>query len=201
MKNVSNNKRISLNSLALLFRMFFLMIVGFYTSRVVLASLGPVDYGIYNVVGGVVVLFVFLNYAMMNASQRYITYALGCNDSDRLNKVFCMSVNIHVIISLIILLLVETVGLWFLYNKMTIPDDRLNSAFWVLQFSTIATIVSVISVPYNALIIAHERMSAFACISIFDVFCKLGAAYLISVSSADRLILYAALLLLSLSFF
>ena len=194
MQNESNNKRISLNSIALLFRMLLLMAVGLFTSRVVLASLGAVDFGIYNVVGSVVVLFVFLNYAMMNASQRYITYELGRDNPERLNKVFCISMNIHAIISLIILFLVETVGLWFLYNKLSIPTERLNSAFWTLQLSAAATVVSVISVPYNALIVAHEKMSAFAYISIFDAACKLGVAYLISISSSDRLILYSALL-------
>ena len=196
MTKESNNKRISLNSLALFLRMMLLMGVGLLTSRVVLASLGAEDYGIYNVVGSVVVLFVFLNYAMMNATQRYITYELGKNDFTRLNKVFCTSMNIHVVISLIILLFVETAGLWFLYNKLMIPANRLESAFWVMQFSVVATIVSVVSVPYNALIIAHEKMAAFAYISIFDAVCKLGVAYYISISSHDRLIVYSVLLLL-----
>ena len=196
MTKESNNKRISLNSLFLFLRMLLLMCVGLLTSRVVLASLGAEDYGIYNVVGSVVVLFVFLNYAMMNATQRYITYELGKNDFVRLNKVFCTSINIHIVISLIILFFVETAGLWFLYNKLLIPTDRLESAFWVMQFSAVATIVSVISVPYNALIIAHEKMSAFAYISIFDAVCKLGVAYYISISSHDRLIVYSVLLLM-----
>lgn len=196
MKKESDNKRISLNSVALLFRMLLLMVVGLFTSRVVLASLGAVDYGIYNVVGSVVVLFVFLNYAMMNSTQRYITYELGRGDPVRLNKVFCTSMNIHIVISLIILFFVETLGLWFLYNKLQIPADRMNSAFWTLQLSAIATVVSVISVPYNALIIAREKMSAFAYISIFDAVCKLGIAFLISISLNDRLILYSVLLLL-----
>lgn len=192
----SANKRIAKNSIFLLLRMILLTLVSLYTSRVVLHSLGASDYGLYNVVGGIVVMFVFLNNAMMNATQRYITFELGKKELEKLNKIFCISINIHVLISLVVFLLVETVGLWFLYNKLVIPDGRMNAAFWTLQFSAVATIFTIISVPYNALIIAHEKMSAFAYISILDAFFKLIVAYSISVTSYDKLILYSFLLLL-----
>lgn len=190
------NKRIAKNSIFLLLRMILLTLVSLYTSRVVLHSLGASDYGLYNVVGGIVVMFVFLNNAMMNATQRYITFELGKENFSKLNRIFCISINIHVLISLLVFLLVETVGIWFLYNKLVIPEGRLNAAFWTLQFSAIATVVTIISVPYNALIVAHEKMAAFAYISIVDALFKLIVAYLISVTSHDKLILYSFLLLL-----
>lgn len=191
-----NNKRIASNAFFLYFRMILLMLVSLYTSRVILQSLGAEDYGIYNVVGGIVVMFVFVNYAMTNATQRYITFELGKKDEDRLNKVFCTSLNIHILIASAIFILVETVGCWFLYNKLVIPEERLNAAFWALQFSALSTVVNIISVPYNAMIIAYERMSAFAYISIFDAVCKLLIAFLIGITQFDRLIVYAFMLFL-----
>lgn len=171
------------------------MAVSLYTSRVVLATLGVSDYGIYNVVGGVVAMFTFINSSMVNATQRFITFELGQGNKERLHTVFCTSLNIHAIISLIIVLLVETIGLWFLYNKMQIPDGRINAAFWTLQCSILATVVNVMSVPYNASIVAHEKMSAFAYISILEVTLKLLIVFLLVYSPFDKLILYAALIL------
>lgn len=194
MKNETENKRIAYNSLFLLLRMVLLTLVSLYTSRVVLHSLGASDYGLYNVVGGIVVMFVFLNNSMMNATQRYLTFELGKNNIEKLNKIFCVSINIHILIAFVVFLLTETVGLWFLYNKLVVPEGRLEAAFWTLQFSAVATIFTIVSVPYNALIIAHEKMSAFAYISIFDAAFKLLVAFLISITSFDRLILYSFLL-------
>ena len=195
MANNTGNKKIAKNTLMLYIRMFFTMAVSLYTSRVVLSTLGVSDYGIYNVVGGVVAMFTFINSSMVNATQRFITFELGQGNKDRLHTVFCTSLNIHAIISIIIVLLVETVGLWFLYNKMQIPDGRINAAFWTLQCSILATVVNVMSVPYNASIVAHEKMSAFAYISILEVTLKLLIVFFLVVSPFDKLILHAVLIL------
>lgn len=162
-----NNKRIAKNTLLLYFRMLFMMAVSLFTSRVVLNTLGVEDYGIYNVVGGIVAMFGFINGSMSSATQRYITFALGKGDKNRLQTVFSTTLQIHTLIAGVIVLLGETIGLWFLYNKMQIPADRMDAAFWVLQCSIIAAVVMIISVPYNADIVAHEKMSAFAYISIW----------------------------------
>ncbi len=190
-----NNKRIAKNTLLLYFRMLFMMAVSLFTSRVVLNTLGVEDYGIYNVVGGVVAMFGFINGSMSSATQRYITFALGKGDKSRLQTVFSTTLQIHTLIAGIIVILGETIGLWFLYNKMQIPADRMDAAFWVLQASIISAIIMIISVPYNADIVAHEKMSAFAYISILEVVLKLIIVYMLVVFSYDKLILYAFLLL------
>lgn len=191
----SNNKRIAKNTMFLYIRMLFIMAVQLYTSRVVLNTLGVVDYGLYNVVGGVVSMLSFVNGAMSSATQRYITFALGKGDFDNLNKVFSVSVSIHFLIAFIVLLFAETVGLWFLYSQMTIPEGRMDAAIWVYQASVISTMVSIVSVPYNAEIIAHEKMSAFAYISILEVVLKLLIVYLLVITPLDKLKLYALLIL------
>lgn len=193
--SVQNNKRIAKNTLLLYVRMLFMMAVSLYTSRVVLNTLGVVDYGIYNVVGGVVAMFGFINASMSSATQRFITFALGKDDQENLQKVFSTSLQIHLLISLVIVILGETVGLWFLYEKMQIPDNRMDAAFWVYQCSILSTVVMILSVPYNATIIAHEKMSAFAYISILEVLLKLAVVYILWIGSFDKLILYAALIL------
>ena len=190
-----NNKRIAKNTLLLYFRMMFMMAVSLFTSRVILNTLGVEDYGIYNVVGGVVAMFGFLNGSMSSATQRYITFALGKGDEKRLQTVFSTTLQIHAMIAAIIVLLGETIGLWFLYNKMQIPADRMGVAFWVLQCSIVSTVVMIVSVPYNADIIAHEKMSAFAYISVLEVVLKLAIVYMLVVFSVDKLILYAFLIL------
>ena len=191
----ANNRRIAKNTMMLYFRMLLIMAVSFYTSRVVLQTLGVVDYGIYNVVGGIVAMFGFLNSAMSSSTQRYLTFELGRGDTERLKKVFVTSVNIHIMISVIVFVLAETIGLWLLYNKMTIPVERFNAAFWVYQCSILSTMIMFISVPYNATIIAHEKMSAFAYISILEVVLKLLIVYLLLIGDIDKLILYAVLML------
>ena len=160
-----NNKRIAKNTLLLYIRMFFMMGIALYTSRVVLNTLGVEDYGIYNVVGGLVSMFGLLNGSMSSATQRYITFELGKGDSRALNKIFSLALQIHALIAIVTVLLIESVGLWFLYNKMTIPPERMTAAFGVLQASALTFIFSIMSVPYNADIIALERMSAFAYIA------------------------------------
>lgn len=194
MNATENNKRIAKNTLLLYFRMLFTMAVSLYTSRVVLNTLGVEDFGIYNVVGGVVAMFGFLNSAMSSSTQRYITFELGKNDFEQLKKVFNTSVSIHAFISVVILILAETIGLWFLYNKMTIPIERMDAALWVYQGAIASTIVLIMSVPYNATIIAHEKMSAFAYISVLEVVLKLLIVYLLLIGDFDKLKLYAVLM-------
>lgn len=189
----SNNSQIAKNTLFLYFRMLFLMGIALYTSRVVLNTLGVEDYGIYNVVGGIVAMFGFINSSMSSATQRYITFGLGKGDKKRLSIVFCTALQIHVLIAGIVVLLGETIGMWFLYNKMQIPLERMNAAFWVLQCSIASAVIMVISVPYNADIIAHEKMSAFAYISILEAVLKLMIVYILVVFAVDKLILYAFL--------
>lgn len=196
MNNTANNKRIAKNTLLLYFRMLFIMAINLYTSRIVLKILGIEDFGIYNAVGGIVAMFGFLTSAMSISTQRYITYELGKNNLKQLNKIFNTSITIHAIISVIILILAETIGLWFLYNKMTIPIERINAALWTYQASIASAIILIMSVPYNATIIAHEKMSAFAYISVLEVVLKLAIVYLLLIGSFDKLKLYSILILI-----
>ena len=190
----SNNKRIAVNTIMLYFRMFLTMGVSLFTSRIILQSLGVDDYGIYNVVAGFVSMFTFINSAMTSATQRYITFAIGKGENTRINTVFSTCVNIHAILSIILIIIAETIGLWFLNTHMTIPEERMTSANIVYQLAILSTIVMMLSVPYNAMIVAYEKMSAFAYISILDVTFKLLIAYILFVSTYDRLILYAVLM-------
>lgn len=189
-----NNKRIAKNTLLLYFRMLFMMVVSLYTSRVILNALGVEDFGIYNVVAGVVTMFTVISGSLSAAISRFITYELGKGDQSKLNKIFSASVTIQLLLSLIIVVLIESVGVWFLNAKMTIPADRVTAANWVLQFSIITFVINLISVPYNAAIIAHERMSAFAYISILEAIGKLAIAFFIMWSPIDKLIYYAILM-------
>ncbi|MBM6673381.1 lipopolysaccharide biosynthesis protein [Marseilla massiliensis] len=190
-----NNKRIAKNTLLLYMRTLFIMLVTLYTSRVVLNTLGVTDYGVYNVVGGVVAMFGFINGSMSSATQRYITFALGKGDMKRLQTVFSTSLQIHFLIAALIVVLGETVGLWFMYTQMQIPADRMDAAFWVLQCSIVSTVVMIVSVPYNADIIAHEKMSVFAYISILEAVLKFAIVYALVISPFDKLIFYAFLIL------
>lgn len=192
--NSTNNKRIAKNVLILYIRMFFIMCITLYTSRVVLNALGIEDYGLYTAVGGFVALFGVISGSLSTAISRFITFELGKGNYIKLKLIFSSSVLIQFLIALLIIVLVETVGVWFLNERMTVPEGQLTAANWVLQFSVITFAVNLISVPYTAVIIAHEKMSAFAYISIFDAVGKLLIAYLISVSPTNRLITYSILL-------
>lgn len=191
---VANNKRIAKNTLMLYFRMLFTMAVSLFTSRVVLNTLGVDDYGIYNVVGGVVSMFSIISGSLSAAISRFITVELAKGDADKLRKTFSASVTIQLLLSLIIVVLIESIGVWFLNAKMVIPAERMDAANWVLQFSIVTFVINLISVPYNATIIAHEKMSAFAYISILEVVCKLVIVYLLKISPIDRLVFYAILM-------
>ena len=194
--NSANNKRIAKNTLFLYIRMIITMGVSLYTSRIVLSTLGVEDYGVYSVVGGVVAIFSSLNSTMAGAVQRFLNFEMGKNNHARLNKVFNTSIIIHVGIAVIIFILVELIGTWFLNSKMNIPNERLVAANWVLQFSLLTFIVNIISVPYNAVIIANEKMKVFAYISIIDVTLKLIIVFMLTLFNYDKLIMYSILMFL-----
>ena len=189
-----NNKRIAKNTLLLYMRMLFMMAVSLYTSRVILHTLGVEDFGIYNVVGGVVSMFSVISGSLSAAISRFITYELGKGDKDKLIRIFSSSVTIQIGLGLVILILAELVGVWFLNAKMNIPDGRMYAANWVFQLSILTFVINLVSVPYNAAIIAHEKMSAFAYISILEVIAKLVIVYLLVISPIDKLIFYAVLM-------
>jgi O-antigen/teichoic acid export membrane protein len=189
----NQTKRIAKNTLMLYFRMLFVMGISLYTSRVILNTLGIEDFGINNVVGGVVTLLSFLNSTLASGSQRFLTFHLGRNDITYLEKTFSIVLIMHIMLAISILIIAETVGLWLLRYKLNIPVERKSAAFWVYQFSILASMISIIQVPYNASIIAHERMSFYAYISIIEVILKLGIVYILKIIPFDKLILYAAL--------
>lgn len=192
-----NNKRIAKNTMMLYIRMLLQMVIGLYTSRVVLQALGFVDYGIYNVVGGVVSMFEFLNGSMGTATSRFLTFELGSgNDKTRMRQVFSTALIIHAVIALFMALLCETVGYWYLCNEVVLPIERLDAAKIVFHLSIIAMIISVISVPFNAAIISHEKMGAFAYISILEVSLNLACVIALQYIGYDKLIIYAIFILL-----
>lgn len=192
----SNTQRIAKNTLMLYIRTLFIMLVSLYTSRIVLRALGVEDYGIYGVVGSTVAMFSILSGSLSSAISRFLTFELGRNDKEKLKKVFSTAVTVQIVLAIAILLVAETIGLWYVNNKMVVLPDRLLAANWVFQFSVVTFVIGLISVPYNAAIIAHERMSAFAYIGIFEAVAKLLVAYLISTTTTDRLIMYGFLLML-----
>lgn len=193
---MTDNRRIAKNTMFLYFRMMLIMGVALFTSRIVLRNLGIEDFGIYNVVGGIVTMFTFLNGSLGSATSRYITFELGKKNYERLNQVFNVAFLIHVAIGIIVIVLAETVGLWFFYEKMSIPADRIDAAQWVYQISILTCFFSLTQVPYSAAIIAHENMRVYAWIGIVEVLAKLVIVYLLVVSPFDKLVFYAVLLCL-----
>lgn len=194
MTDNENNKRIAKNSIFLYVRMFLTMIVSLYTSRIVLITLGIEDFGTYSIVAGIVTIFSFFNSAMTSSTQRYLAYYIGKNDLIKLKQTFNSTLNIHIIISLIVLLLAETIGLWFVNYKLQIPKDRIFAIGWVYQLSVFTFILGVIQVPYDALIVAREKMKIYAYMSFIEVILKLGLVYLIIIFPYDKLIIYSVLL-------
>ena len=192
--NSLKSSRIARNTLMLYIRMFVLMLVGLYTSRVVLGALGENDFGIYNVVGGVVAMFTIISGALNSAVSRFITFEMGKGPGGQLNKVYSTAVTIQLILALVVVVLSEPIGLWFIENKMTIDPARISAAKWVLHFSLLAFVINLMSVPQMASITAHEKMSAYAYIGIMDGLLRLGVAFLILRSPIDRLVYYAALM-------
>ena len=174
--------------------MLLIMVVTLYTSRIVLNTLGIEDFGIYNVVGGFVAMIGFMNNSMAIATQRFLSFEIGKKNHYQLTRVFSMSVNIHFLIALIVLVLAETIGLWFINTQLTIPDERMVAVRWVYQFSILTFLVNIVSVPYNAIIISHERMNVFAWVSIIEVSLKLLIVFMLQWFGYDKLKLYAVLL-------
>lgn len=191
-----NNKRITYNTLFLYLRMILVMGITFYSSRVVFQALGVSDYGLYNVVGGVIIMLGFIDSSLSGSSSRYITYYIGIHDFKMVNLYFRCIKAVSYLFSILILIIAETIGLWFVCNKLVIPENRFVAAMWVYQCSIALTIVALISMPYKALIIAHEKMKFFAYVSIFENILKLFVAFFILYWGRDRLILYAFFLLL-----
>ena len=190
-----NNKRIAKNTLLLYVRMLFTMAVSLFTSRVILNTLGVEDYGINNVVGGIVTMFSVLSGSLSSSISRFITFELGKGNIERLKTIFSTGVNIQLGMSVLIIIIAEAVGIWFLNAKMNIPADRMVAANWVFQCAILTFVLNLLSVPYNAAIIAHEKMSAFAYISVVEVTLKLIIVYMLTISPFDRLKTYAVLLL------
>lgn len=187
---MSGYNRIAKNTGYLFIRMFIQMIISLYTSRLVLEVLGINNYGIYNVVGGLVAMVSYINQAMTSSTLRFITYAIGRNEEEQTQKVFNTAVCIHILICIIILILGETIGLWFFYEKLNIPEQSHHAALIIYQLSIASTIFSILTLPYNALVIAHERMSIFAYFSIIDTILKLGVVILLIYLPFDKLVLY-----------
>lgn len=190
----SDSKRIAKNTGFLYIRMFIIMAVQLYTSRVVLDKLGADDYGLYNVVGGVVGLLSFLTGTLSIGTSRFITYELGAGDAKKLKSTFVTSFYTHLALSGIIVILLETIGLWFFYNHLVIPSDRLDAAFWVYQISILTTIVAITQVPYTSAIMAHEKMDIYAYLSIFEAVAKLLVVYLLVIAPYDKMLFYAILI-------
>lgn len=191
---MSDSKRIAKNTGFLYIRMFILMAVQLYTSRVVLDKLGADDYGLYNVVGGVVGLLSFLTGTLSIGTSRFITYELGAGDAKKLKSTFVTSFYTHLALSCIIVILLETIGLWFFYNHLVIPNERLDAAFWVYQISILTTIVAITQVPYTSAIMAHEKMDIYAYLSIFEAVAKLLVVYLLAIAPYDKMLFYAVLI-------
>lgn len=190
------NKTILKNTLLLYLRQFVILIVSLYTSRVVLNVLGVTDYGLYNVVGGVIVMFGFITNALGNATSRFIAFATGKGEEENSKETFGTLLTIYYVVALTILILGESVGLWFVYTHLVIPPERFMASIWVYHFSVLTAVMNVLYIPYNSLIIAYEKMSAFAYISLIDVLLKLIVVYLLTILPIDKLIIYACLIFL-----
>lgn len=194
--NSANNKRIAKNTLMLYIRMLLVMAVSLYTSRVILQSLGIVDYGLYNVIGGMTLMFGFFQSSLSNATQRYLNVELGRNDNEGVNRIFSLSQLIYFAMSILVVIVAEIIGLWFIYNKLTIPPDRLDAALWVFHTTVISLFFTLNGIVYNSMLIANENMKAYAYLGIIEVVLKLLIAFALFYSPFDRLKLYSVLFLL-----
>lgn len=196
MSNSENNKRIAKNSLFMSIRMVIVLSITLYTSRVILSVLGVEDYGVYNVVAGFVTMFGFFNSSLSNGIQRFYNYEIGKNGEDGARRVYNMALIIQILLAVIIVIPTEFFGLWYLHNKMVIPEGRMFAAEWIFQLSLLTFVLHIIQVPYTAAVMAHERMDFYAIVSIFNVLISLGAVLLIPHLSGDALILYGVLITL-----
>lgn len=192
----ADNKKIAKNTIFMYIRMIVNILIGFYTSRVILQVLGVSDFGIYNAVGGIVALFIFLNSAMTEATQRFLSFELGTGNQQKLAHTFSMCLNVHILISAIIVIIGEIIGLWLLYNKMVIPENRMNTAFWVFQFSIFASVFNVTQVPYTACLNAHEDFNIYALFQILKSVVTLFFVVLLKFVDGDKLWWYALFVLI-----
>lgn len=188
-----DNKRIAKNTLLLYFRMLFMMFIGLFTSRVILNALGVSDLGLMTVAGSVILMFTFLNGTLESGTQRFISFAIGEGNKEKLKSTFASAMTMHLALALVIVLLGETIGLWYVYNKLNVPPGRFEAAMWCYQLSILSTFVGIILVPFGSALIAHEKMGMYAYMSIYDASMKLLAAYLIQIIPYDRLIFYSIL--------
>lgn len=195
MAESSSNKTIAKNTFYLYTRMFISLFISIFTSRVVLRTLGVEDYGIHNVVGGVIGMFGIIQTSMIGATSRFITYEMGKGDKKRLNDTFCTTMTVHIIIALILFIILETFGLWFVNYKLVIPENRMFAANCIYQFSILSTMLGVTQTPYGACIVAHEKMNVYAYMEIWHVTMKLLVLYLLAIGNFDKLILYGILTL------
>lgn len=196
MENAGGNRNIAKNTFFLYIRMLITMIISLYTSRVILQILGIDDYGIYQAVGGIVGFLSFLVSALSGGTSRFLTFELGTGNIEKLKSTFSTTLTVHILLSVLIAVLAETAGLWYFNKKMVIPEERFAAATWVFHLSILTAIISIISVPYNAAIIAHEKMKVFAYVGIVDAIGRLGIVFLLNVGNLDKLVLYAVLLML-----
>lgn len=192
--NSDSNARIARNTVFLTIRMIFVLFISLYTSRVVLKVLGVDDFGVYNVVGGLVSMFGFLNNSMTNSIQRYYNYAMGSKSEAAISDVYKTSLIIQILLATIIVVLTETIGLWYLYNKMVIPADRFVAAFWIFQFAVLSLILVIIQVPYCSAILAYEKMDYYAIVNVIDVILKLVIVIALPYLDGDKLIVYGFLI-------
>ncbi len=192
--HTADNKRIARNSIYMSIRMVIVLCITLYTTRVVLKMLGVIDYGVYNVVCGFVSMFAFLSTSMSNGIQRFYNFELGKNGEGGANKVYCTAVLIQFILAISIILLTESFGLWYLHNKMVIPDERMFAAEWIFQFSILSFLFVIMQAPYTAAVMAHERMDFYALVNVLDAILKLGIVFLLPYLSADQLIMYGILM-------
>ena len=186
----ADNKRIAKNTAFLYVRTLVMLFINFYTSRVVLDQLGESDFGLYNVVGSLVLLFTFIQGSLTSSISRFFSFEIGGGNKESLNKVFCTAMNVHIIYAIIVFLLAETAGLWYVHSKMVIPPERLTAAITVYHISTLSAVITILTVPFSAMIIAQEKMKAFAYISIFESVTKLGTALYLGITGFDKLIIY-----------
>ena len=192
-ETVSSNSRIAKNTIILYARMILMMFIGLYTSRVILRALGISDLGLMNVAGSVIGMFTFLNGTLTGGTQRFITFAIGEGNMEKLKRIFASAMTLHLLLGLIIVIVGETVGLWYIYNKLVVEPGRFEAAMWCYQFSILSTFVSIVLIPFNSALVAHEHMGMYAYMAIYDVVMRLLAAYLIMIVPYDRVIFYSIL--------
>lgn len=195
MNQTEKTKRIAKNAVLLYIRMVVTLIITLFTSRIVLKSLGFDDFGLYNVIGGVVTLFAFLRSSMSSSTQRFLAYEMGSSTADNLRHVFCVCLTTHILLALVLFALAETIGLWFLNTHINIPVGREEAANWIYQFAVLSLCMNMVSLPYDADIVSNERMGYFALLSILDAVLKLAIAYIVLYTKGDNLILYGALMM------